>query len=185
MDQSFLNQFVIESNKIEGYYNLDSRNPLYANHLEVAQRIFNGEVLTPKEVHWVLMNGVDDFKYQPGKYRTRGIYVQFGTQKISKPLPVFVDSLMGEWEHDVTEFLSHRNSPFDVVQKALDLQFQFLCVHPFPDGNGRTARLLWNMLRIQKGLPWETVFAENKMDYYLAIRQYDDTVFRVRYPDVY
>lgn len=180
-------EFVKESNAIEGCCRLDPQDPLYANHLVVAQRIFSGEILSSKQVHAILMDGVKEFKYKPGKYRVGNIHVEFGIQKISMPHPIHVDGLMGEWDHDVNKFLSRQDSgtEFDVAQAALDLQFQFLCVHPFPDGNGRVARLLWNMLRIQKGLPWEIVFAKNRMDYYLGIRKYDQNVFRVRYPDVY
>lgn len=39
------------------------------------------------------------------------------------------------------------------VQYAADLHFKFVTIHPFRDGNGRTARLLMNFALAEKGYP--------------------------------
>lgn len=39
------------------------------------------------------------------------------------------------------------------VQYAADLHFRFVSIHPFVDGNGRTARLLMNLALLQAGYP--------------------------------
>ncbi|NCN23894.1 MAG: Fic family protein, partial [Candidatus Pacebacteria bacterium] len=36
---------------------------------------------------------------------------------------------------------------------AADLHFRFVAIHPFIDGNGRTARLLMNLVLMQNGFP--------------------------------
>ncbi len=53
----------------------------------------------------------------------------------------------------------------------------FLCIHPFRDGNGRVSRLLTLLLLYQQGIhvgryiSLERMIEENKADYYLALKQ--------------
>lgn len=58
-----------------------------------------------------------------------------------------------------------------------------LCIHPYIDGNGRTARLVWNMLRLYKGLPWHIVEAKGRHLYYAQIRRVEK-VFEEHYPSI-
>ena len=44
-----------------------------------------------------------------------------------------------------------------------------LKIHPFVDGNGRTARLLMNFELIQSGYPAVVIKTENRADYYDAL----------------
>ncbi len=55
--------------------------------------------------------------------------------------------------------------------------FEYLSIHPFKDGNGRTSRILTNLLLLQHGyefVPYvshEKIVEENKADYYIALRR--------------
>ena len=42
-------------------------------------------------------------------------------------------------------------------------------LHPYADGNGRSARLLMNLLRLEAGLPWLIVAVESRSDYLEAL----------------
>lgn len=54
---------------------------------------------------------------------------------------------------------------------------EFLAIHPFQDGNGRTSRVLTNFLMLKSGydyMPYvshEKFVEDNKSDYYLALRK--------------
>lgn len=54
---------------------------------------------------------------------------------------------------------------------SFDAQFDLVSIHPFYDGNGRTARLLMNFLQARFQLPLGIVFAEDKADYIDALEQ--------------
>jgi Fic family protein len=55
--------------------------------------------------------------------------------------------------------------------------FEYLAIHPFQDGNGRSSRALTNLLMLQSGfgfMPYishEKIIEENKIEYYKALNQ--------------
>jgi len=59
--------------------------------------------------------------------------------------------------------------------------FEYLAIHPFQDGNGRTSRLLTNLLLLQNGYAFtqvvshERIIESNKVDYYLALNKTQGT----------
>lgn len=59
--------------------------------------------------------------------------------------------------------------------------FEYLAIHPFQDGNGRTSRLLTNLLLLQNGYAFtqvvshERIIEANKVDYYLALNKTQNT----------
>lgn len=55
--------------------------------------------------------------------------------------------------------------------------FEYLAIHPFQDGNGRTSRLLTNLMLLQHGYSFtavvshERIIEARKLDYYLALNK--------------
>lgn len=55
--------------------------------------------------------------------------------------------------------------------------FEYLAIHPFQDGNGRTSRLLTNLLLLKHGylfvqiISHERIIEANKIDYYMALNK--------------
>lgn len=55
--------------------------------------------------------------------------------------------------------------------------FEYLAIHPFQDGNGRTSRLLTNLMLLQQGylftrvISHEKIIEAKKIDYYKALNQ--------------
>lgn len=55
--------------------------------------------------------------------------------------------------------------------------FEYLAIHPFQDGNGRTSRLLTNLMLLQTGYAFSTLVSheklieETKAEYYLALNK--------------
>lgn len=59
--------------------------------------------------------------------------------------------------------------------------FEYLAIHPFQDGNGRTSRLLTNLLLLQNGYEFtrvvshERIIEADKVDYYLSLNKTQNT----------
>jgi Fic family protein len=56
---------------------------------------------------------------------------------------------------------------------AAEFHYKFIRIHPFDDGNGRTARILMNFILMQNGYPPVIVRTEDKHNYIAALRQAD------------
>ena len=91
------------------------------------------------KIHKKLLSGIDD--YNAGFYRNCSVRI-LGS-RVVLPNPVKVPSLMDNFF--VT--LSNIQSVQDIIKTHLD----FVSIHPFSDGNGRTARLLMNLLLMKYG----------------------------------
>ncbi len=62
-----------------------------------------------------------------------------------------------------------RESTLHPVLLAAELHYRFVSIHPFIDGNGRTARLLMNVVLLQNGFPLTTIRVQHRQDYLEAI----------------
>ena len=52
------------------------------------------------------------------------------------------------------------------------MHLKFVSIHPFIDGNGRTARLLMNLILLQAGYPQAIIKVSNRAEYIQAIEKY-------------
>ncbi len=55
--------------------------------------------------------------------------------------------------------------------RAVLVHLWFVWIHPFPDGNGRVARLLMNTALLGGGVPWLTIRVEQRSEYFAALRR--------------
>ncbi|MDQ8700619.1 Fic family protein [Hyphomicrobium sp. LHD-15] len=66
------------------------------------------------------------------------------------------------------DLLQHETSP---LVRAVLGHWLMGYIHPFPDGNGRTARFLMNAMLASGGVPWLIVRFENRAEYLESLEQ--------------
>lgn len=72
----------------------------------------------------------------------------------------------------VDEFVLWLNNAHDHPAKiAADAHLKFVFIHPFVDGNGRTARLLLNLLLLQAGYPLVIISNQKRKEYIDALEK--------------
>ena len=127
-----------------------------------------------RELHKVTVKGVRGEQADPGNYRRIQNYVVNSiTREIiyTPPLPLDVPRLMREF----TEWIN-LTEDFSPILTAGIAQFQFVHIHPFLDGNGRTARLLSTLILYKTGYDFKRLFTiseyydNNRPAYYKAIQ---------------
>ncbi|MBL8087356.1 MAG: Fic family protein [Chthonomonas sp.] len=78
---------------------------------------------------------------------------------------------------NLCDYIGDRDDEADPLVKLAVAHYQFEAIHPFPDGNGRTGRVL-NILQLvqKKLLEWPVLylsrfFIENRAEYYAGLRR--------------
>lgn len=57
------------------------------------------------------------------------------------------------------------------VSKAILAHYFFVAIHPYIDGNGRTARLIMNYALLSSGYSWITIRADQRSEYFGALNR--------------
>jgi fido (protein-threonine AMPylation protein) len=86
--------------------------------------------------------------------------------------PPFTDipALIGDW---LAETSAPLPSGAHVLEVVAGLHAQFEQVHPFRDGNGRTGRLVMNLLLVRCGYPPAIILKQDRDRYLAALRRAD------------
>jgi Fic family protein len=99
-----------------------------------------------------------------GRYANQGRYVMTENGRHTFPSPAEVPSLMGDFAAWLRDTANTPAAAFAAHHRLVD-------IHPFNDGNGRTARLLMNLLLIRGGYPPVAVRPEDRLAYIHSLQQ--------------
>lgn len=122
-------------------------------------------------IHRMVLNKIDD--QNAGKLRT--VAIRITGSMVPHPNYLKVPELLTDfmtWLHDGTQHSA---------KIAADAHLKFVFIHPFVDGNGRTARLLLNLLLSQQGYPLVSIDQKERLTYINAIEK----ALRDNQPDDY
>ncbi len=80
-----------------------------------------------------------------------------------------VPELTGQMCNKFNERIAQLKTKEDILNLSFDLQYNLVSIHPFSDGNGRTARILTNAILYAYDMPRMILQAEKKSEYYRAL----------------
>jgi Fic family protein len=127
------------------------------------ERITASEI---RQLHQLVLAKIDD--ENAGRYRQ--IAVRIAGAKHTPPdawdVPSAMEKLMW-WLADDEAAMLHP------VERAARAHHQFVAIHPFVDGNGRTGRLLMNLLLFRAGYPPAVIEKIHRRQYYSALSKAD------------
>ena len=95
-------------------------------------------------------------------YRTGQVYIHgskhtpLSPDAVRDAMPVLIDLMKDEDNAIVRAILGH---------------FFFVYIHPYMDGNGRTARFLMNVMLVTAGYPWRIVTVDERARYMAALEK--------------
>lgn len=127
---------------------------LVSDKVPISERII-------REIHaLVLMNKPDD----KGVYRRISVKIMSSYHEPPEPylVPTQMEQLVGDLSRD------NRHT----IEKAALFHLNFEGIHPFIDGNGRTGRLLLNLMLMQAGYPPIDVKFSDRRKYYACFDSY-------------
>ncbi len=127
-----------------------------------------------KEIHKELVKGVRGDRAKPGRYRDIQNYVGnavTGEIIYMPPKPQAVPALM----KDFVKWINQETKIHPVLKSGI-IQFQFVHIHPFVDGNGRASRLLCAFYLYKSDYDFKKLFSiseyydKNRRGFYDAIQ---------------
>jgi len=108
---------------------------------------------------------VGDYKQQPNHVKTQtGEIFRFASPEET---PAKMADLI-EWYRKEAE-----KEGVNPILLAAEFHYRYIRIHPFDDGNGRTARILMNFILLKFGYPPVIIKTEDKANYFAALQQAD------------
>jgi len=170
---------ILDGKKVEGVNRDDEKELLnYKKAMDFLSKYLGKEDPVTegivRELHKITVRGVRGEKAEPGNYRRIQNYVVNSRTKeviYTPPAPLEVPRLMREF----TEWINKAEDVSPVLVAGI-AQFQFVHIHPFVDGNGRTARLLSTLILYKTGYDFKRLFTiseyydKDRPSYYQAIQ---------------
>jgi Fic family protein len=113
-------------------------------------------------IHDIILRGIDDSN--AGHYRN--VPVKISGSAVVLPNPRKVPDLMegfAEWLKD--------SQDLHPVELAAEAHYRLVTIHPFVDGNGRTGRLLMNMILLMRGYPAAIIRQRDRLAYISSLEK--------------
>lgn len=135
----------------------------FIEQLVVNLQTFNKSVLL--QLHQLILMGIDT--KNAGVFRT--VEVRISGSKHIPPSPLLLNELMDGY----FEFYELNKRTMHPVLLAAEMHERLVTIHPFIDGNGRTARLVMNLVLLQNGYTLVNIKGnlKNRLKYYQALEQ--------------
>lgn len=142
------------------------------NHFEaidfIEEIVKNNDFLNErvlKQIHYLILKSID--KTNAGLYRKVPVMIS-GSSHIP-PQPYSIAKQMEE----VFEFYEKNKNILHPVILAADMHEKIVTIHPFIDGNGRTTRLIMNLVLLMNGFPIANIKGdiESRTSYYNALEK--------------
>lgn len=123
-----------------------------------------------RQLHQLVVN--DSQNDIAGKYRDGDVYISGADHK--PPSFLEVPSLMS----DLIGWLDKSRKKHNVIELAALLHHKLTHIHPFWDGNGRTSRLVMNILILEAGYPLAIILKNDRKRYYRVLAEADNGNFK-------
>lgn len=114
-----------------------------------------------KSIHQLILKNIDD-EYA-GVYRRTNVIIAGADHMPPDALHV---------ESEMQRFINwyRKQAPaLHPIERAARVHADFVKIHPFTDGNGRTSRLLMNLELMKDGYPPVVLLVERRLEYYEAL----------------
>ena len=133
----------------------------YMEQLVKDQLDFSPRVLM--ELHYLILKGID--RDNAGRFRS--VPVRISGSEHLPPQPYLLNKMMEEYfvHYDTQKKILHP------VILAAEMHERLVSIHPFIDGNGRTSRLVMNLILLKNGLTIANLKGDinSRMAYYRAL----------------
>jgi len=117
-----------------------------------------------RNIHQLILKNIDD--ENAGRYRQQNVLISGATT--NPPDHTLLNDKMAQF----IDWYNQEADTLHPIERAAKVHADFVGIHPFVDGNGRTSRLLMNLELTKAGYPPSVITVENRLAYYEALDQW-------------
>jgi Fic family protein len=110
-----------------------------------------------------------NFDTSKGDLRLEQVYVDKKYFPDFKKVPTLLDALVKNVNDRIDKVTGE-----DIIRLSADIHYNFVNIHPFGDGNGRTTRLLMNYIQLYHNEPLIKIFTEDRAEYIDSLNETEE-----------
>lgn len=134
-------------------------------HKLILKEPYEVDAITPEGQPTKKRVNLGVYKTTPNHVKTKtGEIFRFATPEET---PALMNDLVNWYNNKLVE------EDINPILIAAEFHYRYIRIHPFDDGNGRTARILMNFILMQHGYPPVIINTNDKVNYFAVLRQAD------------
>lgn len=133
---------------------IDYIDDIVTSDIDISERVI-------KDLHHIILKSIDN--KNAGEYRNSNVLIS-GSEH--RPVEHF---LVAEKMRELIEWYNENKNTKHPIELAAEFYFKYVYIHPFIDGNGRSARLLMNLILMRNGYPITVIRTEDRDEYMKAL----------------
>lgn len=135
---------------------IDYIDDIVSKDLDISERVI-------KDLHYIILKSIDN--KNAGQYRQTNVLISG-----SKHRPI-EHYLVNEKMIELIEWYNNNKDNKHPIELAAEFHFRYVYINPFIDGNGRTARLLMNLILMRNGYRVTVIRTEDRDEYMKALEE--------------
>lgn len=135
---------------------IDYIEDIVSENINISERVI-------KDLHYIILKSIDN--KNAGEYRKTNVLIS-GSEH--RPVEHF---LVDERMKELINWYNENKDKLHPIYLAAEFHFKYVYIHPFIDGNGRTARLLMNLILMSNGYPITVIKTESRDIYMKALEK--------------
>lgn len=139
------------------------KRKLSANFIKTVNGLIN------KHTGGITKTALGNFDTSKGDLRLTQVYVDKRYFPNFSKVPDMLDALCEKINQRIDAVLDE-----EVLKLAADIHYRLVDIHPFGDGNGRTARLFMNYIQLYHKEPLIKIFTQDRKEYLHALNYTDE-----------
>lgn len=135
---------------------IDYIDDIISKDLDISERVI-------RELHYLILKSIDN--KNAGEYRQSNVLISGSKHKHVEHF------LVKEKMLELIEWYNRNKDTMHSIRLAAEFHFKYVYIHPFIDGNGRTARLLTNLILMRNGYTISVIRNEDRDEYMKALEE--------------
>lgn len=133
---------------------IDYVDDIVSKNIDISERVI-------KDLHYIILKSINN--ENAGKYRNTNVLISGSSHR---PVEHF---LVEEKMKELINWYNVNKNKIHPIELAAEFHFRYVYIHPFIDGNGRSARLLMNLILMRNGYPISVIKNDNREEYMKAL----------------